>query len=260
MLSRIALKPVRSSLAIQPARLTQTSATTNSAAAATQLQEGPERDLVNFPRPVRMEHPAKVRLGFIPDDWFKFFYPKTGVTGPYTFGLGLVTYLCSKEIYIMEHEFYTGLSIAIMGIYAVKKLGPATAKWLDSEVAKSDAEMTAGRDAAIQAAKDSIAAEKVEQDRALAQKMLFDAKRENVKLQLESAYREQLVKVYNETKRRLDYQVEVQNVQRNLEQRHIVDWVLRSVRAAVTPDQEKAALSQCILNIKSLAKQNVGKI
>lgn len=58
--------------------------------------------------------------------------------------------------------------------------------------------MTAGRDAAIQAAKDSIAAEKVEQDRALAQKMLFDAKRENVKLQLESAYREQLVKVYNE--------------------------------------------------------------
>jgi F-type H+-transporting ATPase subunit b len=29
----------------------------------------------------------------------------------------------------MEHEFYTGLSIAIMGIYAVKKLGPATAKF-----------------------------------------------------------------------------------------------------------------------------------
>lgn len=54
--------------------------------------------------------------------------------GPYTFGLGLATYLCSKEIYIMEHEFYTGLSIAIMGVYAVKKLGPAAAKFLDSEV------------------------------------------------------------------------------------------------------------------------------
>ena len=59
-------------------------------------------------------------------------------TGPYTFGLGLATYLCSKEIYIMEHEFYTGLSIAIMGIYAVKKLGPATAKFLDAEVAVSE--------------------------------------------------------------------------------------------------------------------------
>lgn len=58
--------------------------------------------------------------------------------GPYTFGLGLTTYLCSKEIYIMEHEFYTGLSIAIMGIYAVKKLGPSVATYLDKEVAVSD--------------------------------------------------------------------------------------------------------------------------
>lgn len=259
MLSRIALKPVRSSLAAQ--RFTQTSATNNSAAAAAnQITEGPERDLVNFPRPVRQIYPAKVRMGFIPDDWFQFFYSKTGVTGPYTFGLGLATYLCSKEIYVMEHEFYTGLSIAIMGVYAVKKLGPAAAKFLDSEVEKSDAAMTAGRDLVIQQAKDSIVAEKAEQERALAQKMLFDAKRENVKLQLEAAYREQLLNVYNETKRRLDYQVEVQNVQRNLEQRHIVDWVLRSVRAAVTPEQEKATLNQCILNIKSLAKENTARI
>lgn len=43
-----------------------------------------------------------------------------------------------------------------------------------------------------------IAAEKVEQGRAEAMKMLFDAKRENIKLQLEAAYREQLIKVYNE--------------------------------------------------------------
>ncbi|XP_046460374.1 ATP synthase subunit b, mitochondrial-like [Daphnia pulex] len=256
MLSRIALKPVRS--AIQPIRMTQTSATSNAASAAT--TESPERDLVNFPRPVRQEYPGKVRMGFIPDEWFQFFYSKTGVTGPYTFGLGLATYLCSKEIYIMEHEFYTGLSIAIMGIYAVKKLGPATAKFLDAEVAKSDAEMNAGRDMAIAEAKARIAAEKVEQDRALGMKMLFDAKRENVALQLEAAYREQLVKVFSETKKRLDYQVEVQNVQRNLEQRHVVDWVLRSVRAAVTPEQEKATLSQCIANIKSLAQQNTVRI
>ena len=58
-------------------------------------------------------------------------------TGPYTFGLGLTTYLLSKEIYIMEHEFYTGLSIAIMAIYGVKKLGPGLASFLDSEVAVS---------------------------------------------------------------------------------------------------------------------------
>lgn len=238
-------------------RYAQTSASNQAAAA---VAEAPERDVANFPRPVRSVEPAKVRLGFIPDDWFKFFYAKTGVTGPYVFGTGLITFLCSKEIYIMEHEFYTGLSIAAMAIYAIKKAGPGMAAWLDKEVAKADADLSAGRDATIQSAKDSITAELTEQERATAQKILFEAKRENVALQLEAAYRDQLQQVYKETKRRLDYQVEVQNVQRSMEQRHVVDWVIRSVRSAITPEQEKAALSQCVTTLKNLAKSNTARL
>lgn len=65
---------------------------------------------------------------------FQFFYPKTGVTGPYVFGAGLITYLCSKEIYVMEHEYYSGISLAIMAIFAVKKLGPGIAAYCDKEI------------------------------------------------------------------------------------------------------------------------------
>lgn len=65
---------------------------------------------------------------------FQYFYPKTGVTGPYVFGAGLTTYLCSKEIYVMEHEYYSGLSILIMVVYATKKFGPKVAAYLDKEV------------------------------------------------------------------------------------------------------------------------------
>jgi F-type H+-transporting ATPase subunit b len=65
---------------------------------------------------------------------FKFFYPKTGVTGPYVFLAGLTTYCFSKEIYVMEHEFYTGLSILVAVVYATKKFGPGLAKALDKQV------------------------------------------------------------------------------------------------------------------------------
>ena len=70
----------------------------------------------------------------LPEEWFTFFYNKTGVTGPYVFGAGLMTYLCSKEIYVMEHEYYNGLSLAVMVVFAVKKFGPSLAAYLDKEV------------------------------------------------------------------------------------------------------------------------------
>lgn len=40
----------------------------------------------------------------------------------------------SKEIYVMEHEYYSGLSILMMIVYATKKFGPGLASYLDKEV------------------------------------------------------------------------------------------------------------------------------
>ena len=58
--------------------------------------------------------------------------------------------------------------------------------------------MGASRNIAMEELTEAIEGEKIEQDRAQAQMVLFDAKHENVALQLEAAHRERLVQVYSE--------------------------------------------------------------
>ncbi|XP_068619559.1 ATP synthase subunit b, mitochondrial [Battus philenor] len=242
MLSRVALRSVAARQTATNALVARTSA---SDAAGV-------RDEKNFPRPVRGE-PGKVRLGFVPEEWFQFFHSKTGVTGPYTFGVGLATYMFSKEIYVMEHEYYTGLSIFVMVYYATTRFGPKIAAWLDKEVDAVEENWNEGRVQSVKALEEAIEDEKKAQWRAEGQELLIQAKKENVLLQLEAAYRERLMHAYTEVKRRLDFQLEKTNLERRLSQRHVVDWIVRNVSSAITPQLEKQTLDQCIADLSALA-------
>merc|ERR1711931_386667 len=84
----------------------------------------PERDLVNFPARVRPIDKPPVRLGIFPEEWFTALYPKTGVTGPYMALVGVGTFLASKEYFVMEHDFYVGLGLAVVLTGVVKSAGP----------------------------------------------------------------------------------------------------------------------------------------
>lgn len=84
---------------------------------------------------------------------------------------------------------------------------------------------------------------------------LVQAKRENVLLQLEANYRERLLKAYSEVKKRLDYQVEKQNIERRINQKNLVDYVVARVKASITPDQEKQNINKCISDLALLAKR-----
>lgn len=185
---------------------------------------------------------------------FTFFYKKTGVTGPYTFAFTLFTYLASKEIYVMEHEYYAGLSFAIFLTVLIKKIGPSVKQQLDAEIDQIEADYNKSRNDEIEGREEAIKGEKTEQWRSEAQVVLIEAKKENVALQLEAAYRERLATVYGEVKRRLDYQVECQHVERRVKQKHLVNWVQSKVLGSITADQDKETLNKCIADLASLAK------
>ncbi len=81
----------------------------------------PERDLVNYPPYKLREVPNAVRWYCVPESWFKFFYEKTGVTGPYMFFYGLLIYGFSKEYIVLWYDFTEYLILAAAVITVVKK-------------------------------------------------------------------------------------------------------------------------------------------
>lgn len=46
-------------------------------------------------------------------------------------GTGLLTYLLSKEIYVINHETFAAASIGIVIVYGIKKFGPSVAAFAD---------------------------------------------------------------------------------------------------------------------------------
>merc|ERR1711971_185693 len=63
-----------------------------------------------------------------------------------------------------------------------------------------------------------------------------------------------LANAYTQVKQRLDYQMELGNVMRRVEQRHMVDWIISNVRKSITAKQEDEALKKCVADLKALAK------
>jgi len=222
--------------------------------AANKIYFGPERDNVNFPLRRREPYCPPVRLGFIPESFFQAFYNKTGVTGPYLFGAGFLTYVLSKEIWIIEHGFTHFAAFWILFIFAANKWGPAMQKFLTKSTDDfSDRYWNIPKQKAKDDYQKSIAEEEKAIWREAGQKYLFEAKRENVDLQLESAYRQRLSEAYQAVKQRLDYQVDVQAAQRRLQQQHMVQWIVDGVKAGISPQQEKDSLAKCLQDLKALS-------
>merc|ERR1712062_940623 len=128
----------------------------------------PERDLVNFPDRVRPIDKPPVRLGIFPEEWFTAMYPKTGVTGPYMALFGVSTFLASKEYFVMEHDFYVGLGLAVVLTGVVKSAGPDWTASINKQLDEEEAALKAIRQDEIDACLAQIKGEQAVQEQATA--------------------------------------------------------------------------------------------
>jgi F-type H+-transporting ATPase subunit b len=220
---------------------------------------GPERDLKNFPNLVQPDGPPPTRLGVIPGSWFDFFYPKTGVTGPYLFGGGFVLWLLSKEILVIEHTFWE-LPSFIGAVWFINHQFGAKIRKSVEDTQKAYEVYAYTRPLSLMRKSEEADIEKNERliEETETAKHLYQAKKEGVELQLEAAYRQRLLTAYQEVKKRLDYEVEKTNAKRRFEQDHMVNWIVSNVTKGITQQQEKESIQAGIRTLKNLAaKQSV---
>nr|XP_018912482.1 PREDICTED: ATP synthase subunit b, mitochondrial [Bemisia tabaci] len=217
------------------------------------VTEGPERDEKNFPRPTIKPHADPCRFLFIPESWFDMLYNKLGVTGPYTLGGGYIMYLFSKEIWVMDHDlpYVACLFTVLAGTYY--KYGDLIARYFIDNMEREENIMKNWKLKNMQAHEDNIKMFEKEIWRSESQKEIFVAKKENVLMQLEAEYRRRANEVYQQVKRRLDYQLQIQTIDRRIAHKHMVNWIIDNVKKSITPQQEKESLKKCFADLQSLA-------
>lgn len=59
--------------------------------------------------------------------------------------------------------------------------------------------------------------------------------------------------LFIKVKRRLDYQLELANLTRTVQQRHMVNWIIENVLKSLTSEQEKQSFKKCMLDLQALA-------
>lgn len=116
------------------------------------------------------------------------------------FGITFGTYLLSKEWFVIEHEFYSGCSLAVILIYATKKYGKSVGEFFDQMANEQEASLQEGRNNEIKMFEEQAEHFKKEIWRTESAAMIAEAKKESIKMQLEAEYRARLATVYNEVK------------------------------------------------------------
>ncbi|XP_031552711.1 ATP synthase F(0) complex subunit B1, mitochondrial-like [Actinia tenebrosa] len=178
---------------------------------------------------------------------------KTGETGHLLLFGGLGAYALSKEILCIHEETYLAAVMAGTFIWVIKKTGKPVAEALDNYSKEILDSFNVSRNQQVDSLQTAIENEKKLDEMLLCRIDIAEILKENNVMSMELEYRNRLHSVHKEVKKRLDYQLEIEQFKRKVEQDHIIDWVEKEVIKSISPQQEKESISQCIKDLKAIA-------
>lgn len=85
--------------------------------------------------------------------------------------------------------------------------------------------------------------------------LLGDARKDIINMALETAYRERMKQMYEAVKRRLDYQVALQNARKDFERTNMINWITNEVKKSISAKQEQDTLQACLNQLRQIASQ-----
>ena len=134
----------------------------------------------------------------------------------------------------------------------VKKVGKPVAEYLDDRSQRILDGLNEGRNQNIRLLEEQIQAEKAVETYLESRHEAFEIIKENNLMRLEEEYRRRHHEVTKEVKKRLDYQVDMEKLQRDFEQAHLVQWLEKAVIDRLKAAQGES-LTQCIADLKRMA-------
>lgn len=82
---------------------------------------------------------------------------------------------------------------------------------------------------------------------------LADARKDILHMALETTYRERMKQMYEAVKRRLDYQVALQNARKDFERTNMINWITGEVKKSISQKQEQDSLQACLNQLRQIA-------
>jgi len=172
------------------------------------------------------------------------------------FGAGLLTYLLSKEIYVVNDETMQFYVQAIVFYHLYKMGSGPAAKYFEKQTDDQLEELYSTTRAKLSHLEQELV-DAASVDKFLDDRPEYYAIMQNQKeMAAEVTYRQRLQEVEAEFKKRLDYQVEMQNVQLAIEEKHVAAWIEKEVLKSISEESEEDTMQQCLTSLEQMAAAN----